>query len=442
MERITISRITEEDFDGIIERAGGTRLTTEATADYQLGNAIIELKFVEEEGFHKTERQEKINDLFSPLYPDWPVIPILPEKLNQANRRTYDRIIETPIKTHLRKAGRQLKETADRMSTKPVRVAVILNVGYTAISPEEFEAISLKRAKNDTANIDWLIIGGIYCYSDTFDHYVMPNFQAFPIHASQNFDQSDILIECWNRWIEQKMGDLFRKPQSKENQPTVVDISFDVNGITYVKPSPAFPKSKFWPSGKKPRENSSGIDSCPCVGITHANFSQMIWKELKEIYPNEWRLGNSYLEWRSLVKTRDSEDENLKPFQSIMLDEQDLRANIEKRGIPFNLNGLMEYSAICFGDRLLPLIEGARDLSKSQIAPLEYILIEMFEIGDDEDFDHCSLYYSINIPGFERTETIFNHKRIIFRHALAVAASHALKRNVQFVYYKKIPILG
>lgn len=442
MERISIEKITEEDFDRIIEEAGGTRLTTEATADYQLGNAIIELKFVEEEGFHKTERQKKINDLFKPLHADWPVIPILPSKLNADHRRTYDRIIETPIKTHLRKADRQLKATAKRLGTDPVRVAIILNVGYTAISPEEFEAICLKRARNDTSNIDWLIVGGLYTYSDTFDHYFISRFQDFSIHASQRFENCDRLGECWGMWLTHRMEDLFRKGLPKNQMLPVVDISFDVNGITYVKPSPVFPKSHFWPSGKKPRENSTGIETCPPVGRTHVHFPEKVWTELKLLWPHEWRLKDSYLKWRSHVTSLDSEDEDLRPYHALMLDEPDLRSKLTEQDLPFSFDGLMEYSVIALGDRVRPLMKEARDLSEIQIDPLEYILIEMFEIGDDEAFDHCSLYYCLDTPGFERTETIFKHKRIFFHHALAVAASHAVKRNVQFVCYGKNRILG
>lgn len=442
MDRISIGKITEEDFDGIITRAGGVRLTTEATADYQLGNAIIELKFVEEEGFHKTERQEKISDLFKPLHADWPVIPVLPDKLSAEHRRTYDRIIETPIKTHLRKADRQLKATANLLGTGLVRVAIILNVGYTAISPEEFQAICLKRARNDTSHIDWLIIGGIYTYSDTFDHYFIAEFQDFPIHLSQKFEQCDQLAECWNKWLMERMEDLIRIGPPKDKILPVVDIAFDVNGITYVKPSPVFPKSKFWPSGQKPRENSSGIDTCPPVGVTHVHFPERIWIELKQLWPREWRLRESYMTWKSHIASLRAEDDDLRPVQAVMIDEADLLSKLEEQGIAFSYDGLMEYSAIVFGDRIRPLMEEARDLSKVVITPQEYMLIEMFEIGDDEVFDHCSLYYCLDTVGFERTETIFKNKRIIFYHALGVAASHAEKRNVPFVYYIKNRIFG
>ena len=53
MKQIPIARITEQDFDSIVEACGGKRLverseTGARSADYRLNETIIELKFVEE----------------------------------------------------------------------------------------------------------------------------------------------------------------------------------------------------------------------------------------------------------------------------------------------------------------------------------------------------------------------------------------------------------
>jgi len=62
MEALRIRYISEADIDAIVSKAGGRRLTGAGSADYQLNEAIIELKFVEEEGFHKEERQAKLDN--------------------------------------------------------------------------------------------------------------------------------------------------------------------------------------------------------------------------------------------------------------------------------------------------------------------------------------------------------------------------------------------
>ena len=50
MEQIRIKQIVENDIDGVIRSAGGTRFESDDSADYQINEAIIELKFIAEEG--------------------------------------------------------------------------------------------------------------------------------------------------------------------------------------------------------------------------------------------------------------------------------------------------------------------------------------------------------------------------------------------------------
>ncbi len=69
MDYMRIYKLIEDDFDRIIESAGGKRLSEDdsreksANVDYILDDAIIELKFVEEEGLEKQERQQKLADI-------------------------------------------------------------------------------------------------------------------------------------------------------------------------------------------------------------------------------------------------------------------------------------------------------------------------------------------------------------------------------------------
>ena len=41
MEFIRIRNITEEDFHGIVQAAGGSRIASEGSADYRLNEALI-----------------------------------------------------------------------------------------------------------------------------------------------------------------------------------------------------------------------------------------------------------------------------------------------------------------------------------------------------------------------------------------------------------------
>lgn len=63
MQAFPIRTITETDIDGIVEATGGVCTHPDADrrgeigADYVLGATVIELKFLDEEGFDKPERQ-------------------------------------------------------------------------------------------------------------------------------------------------------------------------------------------------------------------------------------------------------------------------------------------------------------------------------------------------------------------------------------------------
>jgi hypothetical protein len=70
----------------------------------------------------------------------------------------------------LKIAAKQLKQTAQKHKGK-TKVVILLNVGYGSLRHEEFKEIAFDRVINATKQIDCLVVGGIYFYSDRFDSY-------------------------------------------------------------------------------------------------------------------------------------------------------------------------------------------------------------------------------------------------------------------------------
>ena len=97
MEYIRIKNISEADFDAVIKEAGGSSILMQDSADYILNEALIELKFVEEEGFEKATRQRKIADIFRKQQPHKPVVVIRPESLDASGARDYYNAVARPI---------------------------------------------------------------------------------------------------------------------------------------------------------------------------------------------------------------------------------------------------------------------------------------------------------------------------------------------------------
>ncbi len=66
MNQLRIATVSEDDFDQMIVAAGGRRCVQDASvqsspnADYELDGALLELKLVEEEGFDKDIRRNKV----------------------------------------------------------------------------------------------------------------------------------------------------------------------------------------------------------------------------------------------------------------------------------------------------------------------------------------------------------------------------------------------
>lgn len=114
-EAFRIRPLTESDLDKVIETAGGTRAHPDAdrrdakSADYRLGNALIELKALDDEGLAKAERQSKLAMLFRQYNDEMPPVVVLDrESLSEEGRRSYDRILEGLIKNAVGSARKQL----------------------------------------------------------------------------------------------------------------------------------------------------------------------------------------------------------------------------------------------------------------------------------------------------------------------------------------------
>ena len=260
--------------------AGGRRFSAdhsreaEQNADFVLGSAILELKLINEEGLEKAERQRKIAELFRASQPDRPVIVLRPNLLDADGQRAYYSAMMGPIKNHVEKANKQLKRSAERIGGNPARVLLLINNGYAALSHEEFKEIAFTRACNATNNIDAVVVAGLYYYSDTWDSYFFPEIDLFPIRIDRSFTSYDSLAKEWRTFA---MNFLTRccilgEEKRVDERLPVQELTFELDGVTFVKPAPPMGKpSDFFVKGR-PRKNSTGITTCPPVARTFPSF--------------------------------------------------------------------------------------------------------------------------------------------------------------------------
>lgn len=442
MEYIRIKAVTEGDFDQVITSAGGSRILEEGSADYRLNEAIIELKLVREEGFDKTERQRKLANLFREAQPNRPVVLIDPKSLKEADSKDYYRLVEVPIKNACKKASKQLQITAERYSQRSVRVLVILNVGYTLLSPEEFKDVCFKCVRNDTSGIDWLVCGGIYFYSDKFDNYVITRFEDFPIKLSESFPSHAALGDAWGSFLDKMMTEAIRNPvEFADGRMPVIDLLFELDGIRYIKPAPGMPQSTFWPGGVAPRENTSGITTCPSVARTFPSLSEHEWKGFKEAMPSVFRLKANYRDWLKSCPDEVLESTDpLKPLVFVEVKLKDFARWVKKPKTRWEFSDIARFSSEVFQRRAVSLFEEAKDKKQMQLIPLDYVHLVVNEVGNDKANDFASIYYVSEVPGFERKEPLVENAKLFFEYGMAVSAAHAIKRKVSTILFTKVRI--
>lgn len=438
---VRINRLTENDFTEMFEAAGGARFSHDDSkqqilnADYVIDNVIVELKLVEEEGFEKEARQNKLSNLFV-KYDDSPVVVIDPNLLSDEDQKKYYNILEGPIKTHVKKASKQLKSTYSELEGSYDKILLIVNNGYSALSMNEFKERVEKCVKNDTNNIDYVICCGVYYYSDGFDSYVIAPFEIEGIYDKTEPREFRSIQKSWHAFLNQYMTRFITEPDREKNSRLpVLDLEFEVGKVTFVKPVPPFGKeSEFWVAGR-PRINSSGIDVCPAVGLTFPKMSRKSWSLVRGVIEDSWKLKSSYEEW---IKFSQGEENaytnNVKPFVPVSIEHEALLARIKKGQIAC-FSDLCNYVNAVFSDVVREIIFSSRKLYDTKIELDRYILLINREIGRDKKNDLCSIYVVRNIDQPEFLETLIENEKIFFEHGLSLAAAYALKKNISMVLH-------
>jgi hypothetical protein len=439
MDFIRIKNISETDFDGILQAAGGSRIASEGCADYRLNEAIIELKFIQEEGLEKVSRQAKIAKMFRAQQPHAPVVVLDPTTLNAAQSRDYYNIVAGPIKTHVKKADKQLEATAQRYNPQATRVLVIINLGYTALTPDEFRSVCLKCVHNDTTKIDFIVCGGIYVHSDTFDYYLLPRFEPLAVNLARPFHSFDLLLNAWNSFEERLATSMITEQVAPgQGRLPVIDLAFELEGVRYVKPAPSVP-SNFFPSGRAPRANTSGLEKCPPVARVFPALTAEDWKEFKQALPRATTLKATHADYLTFQEQRDvAESTALKPFVAVAVTFQEFRAQSPKPLPDCEFADLCAFVSHRFDVQIREVLGRVREKNQTSILPLEYLHVIVQEIGGDDANDLASLYHVCDTPGFQRKQPIFENERLFLNYALTVAASYAVKRRLDFVVFSKV----
>ena len=443
MEHLRIRSLTEADVNAIIADAGGQRVVADDSredtlnADYELGEALIELKLLEEEGLSKKERRKKLASLFAAGAPERPVVVLDPENLPEEQRRTYYNLMSGPVKTALKKAAKQLEQTRIKLGRNQVRVLLLINNGYTALTHDELLAIAGNRARNDTRKIDYVVVAGVYYYSDTFDRFFLWPMDMCPIRVDRSFRDYELLKSSWDRFADQFMT----KVVTGEVSPTdgkmpVMDLGFEIDGVTFVRPAPPMGRpSQFFSNGRPRIESERDL---PVVRI-FPRLSREAWGRFKSAMPDDPFFGNTYEEWQIVEQAEASAGTTEMPFVAIDVEFADWQDWRTARGAETNAQSLCKYTRDLVIHSVNKIIHDARMLEPDTIVLARYIHLVTEEIGQNMANDLSSISAVRLIPGTApRKREILQNRRIPFQHALTIAASYALASGIDVVYFERL----
>lgn len=449
MEGFRIRPLAEADIERVVLAAGGRRAHRDADArelrgaDFVLGDVVIELKALDEEGFEKPERQRKLAALFVQHEPSRPVIVVDRERLPEIDQRTYDRIVEGPIKSAIKSARGQLAQSRIEIDETRHSVLMLVNNGYTALDHDELAALAERRARNDSSEIDGIIVAGCYFHSDGFDaHFVWP-MHYVPIRSEATPTVFKALHAAWDVLAEEAMTELVIEGHSAlAHKGPVVDLAFEVDEVTFVKPSPPMGrKSDFFVRGR-PRSDSSGLTHCPPVAQTYPGLSLTEWTRMRKLLNQASPLRGSFEAWHKQERAAVEAAVPLQPLVAVPVTAAGLKAwaLAEKRGVSFTT--LTTYAAQQFDLRARQLLAAAREQTTKSPRPARYILALTEEIGQDRANDVSHLAVIDETSDEFRVQPILEDVRMFHEYALTLASAYAQARGVEAVMWRKDQTYG
>lgn len=445
MHIFRIQPIDEAAMDEIVLAAGGARAHPDADrrskpgADYLLGDALVELKALDDEGLSKPERQRKLADLFRKYGDSRPVVIVDRNRLPESGQREFDGILDRPINGIVKKARGQLTQSRSEFEYTTCSILMVVNNGNTALGHEALADIVAHRARHDTREIDGVVVGGCYYYSDGFDSFLLWPLDYIPINANAPFRAYPELKRAWDAYVERTMTALVQGelPLDAKKGP-VIDTQFEVDGTTYVKPAPPMVKaSEFYVHGR-PRKGATEAAGIPPVALTFPDMTAGEWGKFREVLQVDSLLCDSYQAWRKHREEGFKAGSLLKPFVPISVTREGWEKWCMLNEQPTNASSVRRYANELFRERVVALLRSARELTPNSVVPARYVLVITEEIGQDQanDLTRIGLVHAGSQEDEVVKELVLD-ARIFHEYGLALAGAYALAEGVDCVMWLK-----
>lgn len=441
-----IRPLTEDSFNEIVELAGGRRAHPDhdrraaRNADYILGDAVIELKILDDEGLSKVERQAKLATLFTELDRDRPVHVLDRELLDLTGQRAYDRTMEGPIKGAVKSAKGQLKQSRSEFAETKRSILLLVNNANTALDHDEIVEMVGRRARNDTDDIDGVVVAGAYLHGDGFDTVALWPIDYVPISLEQTFPEYELLRVAFHGYAERTMTEAIINGLSADmTKGPILDTKFEFDGRTFVKPAPPLSKSSDFYVNGRPRLNSTRIETSPIVGLIFPELDRNEWGKFRAHMPDDVSLSEHFEGWIAEREDAIAQGTLLRPFVPITVTFDAWISSLNGGAASRRFKPVRNYANRLYQRAITDVIDGARDLEKTKVNPSRYVLAVTEVIGQDQanDVSHIFLVEG-RLGGEPRMTTLVRNARIFHLHACTLGASYAVKHGVTSLRWKKL----
>jgi hypothetical protein len=251
-----VPRITESFIDGVIETLRWKRyvdirepIEGELNADYVSPNEVLELKIFEEEGLEKSERQSKIATLYERFTTDKGIVDLELDQAPIEIRRELDALVSRPLQTAVKKASKQIRQSAKALNMDGAGVLIGVNNGYSYLNAGNFENLLVRRCRNDSTNIDHAACITVNYHQGDFDAFVFCTVRCHTILGGPEWCEfqrfQEAVVGAFNNAMGQMMADQMNPKLWDESLSPVIDIRFERNGVMYVREAPHVPDSRF-----------------------------------------------------------------------------------------------------------------------------------------------------------------------------------------------------
>lgn len=427
-----------QDIDFVIAEAGGRRAYDEGehdtrNSDYVLGRSVIELKLLEEERLTKPQAQAKIGSLFGALQPTRPVVVIDPRKLEERDRFAYTAIMEGPIKTAVRSASSQLKQSRGEIDGCETTILWAINNGFSSLSHDEFIDCVVRRARNYKDQIDGVVISGCYLHGDGFDTLSIWPMDYVAIGGQREFLEYQALKSAWNTLAERHMTEFIKGEHGRAATKTVqTDIVFEWEGRTFVKPAiPIGSESSFYGS-RRPRLNQVSPERERLVVLTIPQLSPVEYRRIRPAMKEETLLA-SLDTWNDHIAEALSHGTVLRPVIPMPISRGSWEAWKRRNPGSSGLDSLRAAANSLYNSKAEKLVRDAKELREGVIVPRSYIGVLTELIGQDEnnDISHVGVWAD------KKMQWIISNERLTQREALGLAAAYAIRLGLTQILWRQ-----